>query len=151
MNNEIKLKGDVSIQVIRNNEEIYNQYIPNNIMTVGLSTIVGLVGSGLTTPNKFEWMSIGLGSSTLSGNQVQLGSEAYKIAGSVYQVTTTNTNDTLSFSGLYLIDATKTINEAGIFNGSGVNIGSMLARTCFASTAAISGDALYLNWNIKFS
>ena len=147
MNDNIGLIGRLKIVKVspNGNDQIETT---NTIVTVGKSTIAGLILSG-TNPNMYEWMALGLGSSTITAGDTVLGSEAYKIqADNLSQTTTTVTNDTATFIGSFGIDDTKTINEAGLFNGSGLDVGSMLSRTTFANIVATSGDSVNVTWDV---
>jgi hypothetical protein len=148
MDESIGIKGCLKLENITTGQVVK---VPNTIMNIGFSTISALAGSGITTPNKFGWMALGIGSSTVAATDTTLGSQYLKIVTANSQTTTTVTNDTLTMIGSFTVDATKTINEAGLFNASGLNTGSMLARTCFANILAISGDNVNATWAIKFS
>jgi hypothetical protein len=73
--------------------------------------------------------------------------------GSIIGSTTTTsvTNDTAQWIGSFGITDSKTVNEAGIFNKSGLNTGSMLARTTFTGIACSSGDTLRATWRVQVS
>ena len=144
----MKLKGAFIIVNTTTGQEVA---VPNTTLNVGFSTISALAGSGITAPNKFSHIAVGLGSSTVAVTDTILGSEYLRAASTQSQTTTTVTNDTLTMIGSFSIDATKTINEAGIFNHATLNTGSMLARTCFADISAISGDSINATWAVKFS
>jgi len=144
----MKLKGAFVI-VNTNTGQIVE--VPNTTMNVGFSTISALAGSGITIPDRFSHTALGLGSSTVTAADTTLGSEAYRVATTQSQITTTVTDDTLQMVGSFAIDATKTINEAGVFNHATLDTGSMLARTCFADVNCTSGDSINTTWTVKFS
>jgi len=148
MEEGIGLKGCLKLENITTGQVVE---VPNTIMNVGFSTVSALAGSGITAPNKFGWMALGIGSTTVAATQTTLGSQYLKIVTANSQTTTTVTDDTLTMIGSFTVDATKTINEAGLFNASGLNTGSMLARTCFADISAISGDSINATWKVQVS
>jgi|GEM_PF-3681392 len=149
MKNKLGLKGKFRIENITTGQ-IVNQ--TNSIHNVGFSSTTAFLGSGIPNPNSFSYISLGVGSSAINTADTTLGSEYLKqSADSIAQTTTTVSNDTLTFEGNFIADAAKTINEAGIFNASGTNTGSMLARTGFADIVAASGDKINVTYSIQVS
>lgn len=146
------LNGHVVITHNRGDECLGVYGNPNMVVTLGkFASARGMVSGGYAAINPAGWMSIGLGSDTIVTGDTTLGSEylRYETTGST--TTTTTTNDTAWWIGSFGIDATKTVNEAGIFNASGLDLGSMFARTAFADIAAISGDQINIDWRITGS
>ncbi len=151
MKENIGMKGRFRIENTRTGEV---REIDNTIVTLGKSMMAGLVLSDLDVGSAYDWMSIGIGSETITPGHTVLGSEYLKLGiGDITgtRTTTTVTNDTATFVGSFGIDATKTINEAGLFNQSGLDTGSMMAITNFAGIAAGSADTLNATWDIKFA
>jgi hypothetical protein len=146
----IKIKGTLDIEHVSNGNVMkYN--VPNTILDVGKSQIAGLIVSDLNVGSRFDWMSIGLGSSTISGNQLVLGSEYIRVATAGSTTTGSSTNNTAQFIGSFGIGSDgKTINEAAIFNSSASNAGSILSRTTFANIVASSGDQINIAWKVAF-
>jgi len=151
MKDNSEMKGRFKIENITTGEV---RETPNTIVSLGKSMMAGLVAADINVGSAFDWIALGIGSSTITANDILLGSEYIKYGlGSVTgtRTTTTVTNDTATFIGSFGIDATKIINEAGLFNQSGLDTGSMMARTTFTDISAGSGDKLNTTWNITFS
>ncbi len=123
----------------------------NTIVNVGKSMMAGLSLNDIDAGSAFDWLAIGTGSDTIVSSDVVLGAEYLKIPASGEQTTTTVTDDTATLSGTFNINASKILNEIGIFNKSGLNLGSMLARSTFADLTVESNDAVTAIYNITFS
>jgi hypothetical protein len=126
----------------------------NTVVTIGKSQIAGHLVADLNVGSAVDWMAVGIGSSTIAASNTTLGSEYLKIGLSNIignRVTTTVTNDTAQWIGSFTIDATKIVNEAGLFNASGLNTGSMYARTCFTDINTVSGDYILADWRIQIT
>ena len=158
MQENIGMKGRFRIEKISPDGNIEIRENPNTVVTIGKAMMANLLVDDLVyqtaTGSRYDWMAIGIGSRTIGEAGSLLGSEYLKyglgsITGST--TTTTTTNDTALFIGSFGIDATKTINEAGLFNKSGLNLGSVLAMTTFTVLNVISGDRVNATWNIQFS
>lgn len=153
----INVRGKVHIDKVTVDGRVESYNIPNTIVTVGKAMLANLIVADIattTTGSKYDWMAIGLGSSTIVAGNTVLGSEYMKVGiGSVTgsTTTTTTTNDTARFIGSFTMDATKSVNEAGLFNQSGLNLGSMLARTTFTNINVVSGDRINATWDIIFA
>lgn len=153
MEENLRIKGRFRIENTTTGEV---REVDNTVVTLGKSMIAGKIQSGdtLDVGSGFGWMSLGLGSETITAGHTILGSEYLKYGlGSIAEsrTTTTVTNDTATWIGSFGITATKTINEAGLFNASGLDTGSMLAITNFADIVAGSEDRVNTTWNIKFA
>ena len=154
MYENIGVRGFVNLKLMRDGRVVYEVDDHNTILTMGKAEIARGLVADISTGSKVDWMALGLGSSTISATDLTLGSEYLRyglgsITGST--ITTTTTNDTAQWIGSFTIDATKTINEAGLFNASGLNSGSMIARTCFTDIVAGSQDTILATWRIQFS
>jgi hypothetical protein len=155
MIDNISAEGKIELKQVRNKKTIKHIQYPNTVVTLGKESIARRVVSGAyANIEPFNWLSLGIGSNTITAGDTTLGSEYLKyglgnITGSTY--TTTTTNDTAWWIGSFGIDTSKTINEAGIFNASGLDTGNMLSRTCFADVATVSGDTVILDWKVKFA
>lgn len=154
MTEQINITGKFRIENTTTGQIVENL---NTIMRVGFAQITNLIIADLVADgigSSYDVMAIGIGSSTIVNTETVLGSEYLRIVlGSVTGSTTTTTltNDTARFIGSFGTDTTKTINEAGLFNQSGIDLGSMLARTTFAGITAISGDRINIQWDIAFA
>jgi len=142
------LRGNLSINHMRAGERINSVDIPNTIMNVGKSVVSAFIGSDITGGVAFDYMSIGTSGVAAAATQTTLGSEQLKVGTAASQTTTTTTNDTATFIGSFGISGTHAIVEAGIFNATGADTGSMLARTTFTALNVISGDAINATWDV---
>lgn len=148
MNEQIGLKGILTLDHVRNGKLIENVSIPNTIMNVGKSVVSSFIGSDITPGVAFDFMSIGTSGLAAVATQTTLGSEQVKVSTTASQVTTTTTNDTAQFIGSFSISGTHSIVEAGIFNAAAADTGSMLARTTFSSISVVSGDSINASWDV---
>lgn len=145
MEEGMSLKGFFELKNLTTGE---TRQVPNTIVTVGKSTVASFIAADVSSGSAFDWMAIGVGSSTIAAGDTVLGSEAYRINTVGSQITTTVTNDTARFTGSFVIDESKSINEAGMFNMSGLDTGSMLSRTTFATLSVGSEDVIQGTWDI---
>lgn len=148
----IKINGKLNIDKVSNNK-VENFKVPNTVVTLGKEQIaIRIVSGTYALPDPYRWMSIGTGSDTIVASDTTLGTEVQRIPSDLGSTTTTSTtNDTSRWIGSFGIIATNTINEAGLFNASGVDLGSMLSRTTFADISVISGDWINVTWDLAFS
>jgi hypothetical protein len=154
MIDKTNIKGGIDLIHTRNGIIVSEIHNPNTVLTIGKSQIAAHMVSDLDVGSSIDWMAIGLGSSTITAGDTTLGSEYMKLGNGDLTGSTTTTitaNDTAFFIGSFVIDATKIINEAGLFNASGLNTGSMYARTCFTDISCVSGDSVNINWKEAFA
>jgi hypothetical protein len=154
MNEKINVKGNLELRQFRNGEIIDSRNIHNTILTIGKSQIAGHLIADMNVGSRVDWMALGIGSDTILPGDTVLGSQYLKYGlGSItgQRMTTTTANDTAQWIGSFGIDTTKGLNEAGLFNASGLDTGSMYARTCFATINVGSGDIILADWRIAFS
>lgn len=143
MNDNLNVKGDLIIQVIRDGKVIEERKETNVITTVGKNLIATLVsGSGTA----FSHMAIGTDSTTEAAGDTALGVEA----GRVTLTSKSVTSGTIAYIGDFPAGTgTGSIVEAGIFNAS--SGGTMLNRTTFSAVTKTASDALKITWNVTFS
>lgn len=154
MKDNLKLTGRVRIEHKSPRFETVIETL-NTVVTLGKGQMAKAIVSGAyASADPFGWMSIGIGSDTILASDTLLGSEYLRFGpGSVIGSTTTTstTNDTSRWIGSFGIDDTKVVNEAGLFNQSGLDLGSMLSRVNFADKSAVSGDQINVTWDIDLS
>ena len=151
MADSIKVKGRLKIDHVSEGN-VNSYYIPNTLVTVGKSLIAqSIVSGGYARIDGIRYMSIGTGSSVITAADTTLGTEYLRDSTTGSTTTTSTLNDTARWIGSFAIDGTNTVNEAGLFNASGVDLGTMLSRTTFADIAAISGDQINVSWAVDFS
>lgn len=145
---KIGLSGRLNVDHIRNGQLVNNVHIPNTIMNVGKSVISSFIGSDITNGVAFDFIGIGTSGIAAAATQTTLGSERQRVGTTSANATTTTTNDTARFIGSFGISGTAAIVEAGIFNNSAFDTGSMLARTTFTAINVVSGDAINATWDV---
>lgn len=101
-------------------------------------------GLGGTVPQYGAW---GTGAGTTAHGDTTLftedsgGSPAYaRVAATITRITTTLTNDTISFVYTITANASKTITNAGLFDAA--TSGNLFLKTDFTGLALSSGDSL---------
>ena len=155
MEEKMKLKGKLNIDVAHADGTLTSVHNNNTVVTLGMFQAARSIVSGAyAAPDPVSWMAIGLGSSTVAAGDTVLGSEYLRLGNAdlVGSTTTTSTtNDTSRFIGSFGILDTKTVNEAGLFNKSGLDLGSMMSRTGFTDIVVVSGDTIRATWDIAFS
>ena len=151
MADSIKARGILNIDHITKGE-VNSYYVPNTVVTLGKALIAKAIVSGTyASADPIRYMAIGTGSSTIAAADTTLDTEYLRFTTTGSTTTTSTTNDTSRWIGSFAVDATQTVNEAGLFNASGVDLGSMLSRTTFADISAISGDQINITWKVDFS
>ena len=150
----IKVKGILILEQLRDGQLVDSRYVDNTVLTIGKSQFAGHTVADVNCGSAVDWIALGIGSATITAADATLGSEYLKIGvGSVTgdRTTTTVTNDTARFIGSFHIDATKAVNEAGLFNMSGLDTGSMYCRTCFADLNVAAEDQINATWTLAFA
>lgn len=143
MNESMKVKGDLVIELIREGQVVDKREVTNVITTNGVNLIATLVsGSGTA----FSDMAIGTDSTSESASDQTLGAEVGRVT-----LTSKNVSSaTISYVGDFPAGTgTGSITEAGIFNAS--SNGTMLNRTTFSAVNKTASDALKITWNVSFS
>lgn len=144
----IKLRGVFTLENLSTGEF---RRVDNTIHNAGFALITSLIGSGLTTGSRFSHIALGTGSSTINSSNTTLGTEAMRSGAYLSQQTTSVANDTLRMIGSFTGDVTETINEAGIFNSSTANVGSMLSRVVFAGVPIVATDSVNVTYNVSLA
>jgi hypothetical protein len=143
MNESMKIKGDVLIQVIDPQGNVKQEiFTPNTIVTAGKNLVATLVsGSGTA----FSHMAIGTDNTAVVVGDTTLGSETGRVT-----LTSKNvTNNAIAYVGDFPAGTgTGTIVEAGIFNAS--SGGTMLNRATFSAITKSASDALKITWTVTF-
>ena len=121
------------------------------ITNAGLAIVSGLIGA-TGSEVAFTYLELGTGTTAFAASQTALvtaitDSGLARAAATVSQETTTQTDDTLQLTKQWTASGSKTVAEAGIFNGS--SGGTMLARTKLTSARALtSGDTYTYTYQI---
>ena len=124
------------------------------ITNAGLAVVSGLVvDTGSETA--FTYLELGTGTTTFAATQTALvtpitDSGLARASATASQETTTATDDTSQLTYQWTASGSKTVAEAGIFNGS--SGGTMLARTKLSSARALtSGDTYTYTYQIIYA
>ena len=147
MDENLKITGTLSVKHYNEaNILVHSQEIPNLVVTSGKSHIASRINSDSGT--KMSHMAIGGDSTTPVAGDTTLGGEMGRVAFSSVTVAANTLTYGATFPGG---TATGTVNEAGIFNNSGNNSGTMLCRTVFADVNKGASDAVVIAWNVSVS
>ena len=146
INENLKLKGDVSIVLKDKNGKVKEERsIKNLIVTAGL----GFIASRMAGTGDAVMSHMGLGSGTTAAAAGQ--TDLVSILGSreALDSSTVVSNTVAYVSSFEAGDATGAITEAGIFNAS--SSGSMLCRTVFDVVNKAADDTLSVTWTITLT
>jgi len=153
MNEGIKLRGLIKIDLIRDGKLIDTREIKNTITTAGLAEVANLCGN-VASPAYFTYLALGLGTVAASSANTTLGSEILdsgleRASATVSRVTTTATNDTLQLLKEWTASGVKAVTECGAFNDA--TTGEMLGRQVFAAINTVSGDTVQVTYKFIFA
>ena len=151
MNENIKMKGYITLEHIRDGKVIEHKEIPNLIVTAGKNEMAKLlVNSG--SPSAFSYIALGSDDGStlaLAVGNTQLGTEL-SASGSGRASASLSTDGAVSkLEHTWTFSGAITVNESGIFNDS--SSGVMLARQIIGSFTFANADQLKLTWEITFS
>jgi hypothetical protein len=143
MKDQVGIKGELVIQLIRDGKVVDERKVKNTITTAGVNLVATLVsGSGTA----FSHMAIGTGTTSATTSDTTLETEA----GRVTLTSKAVTSGTIAYVGDFPAGTgTGSITEAGILNAS--SLGTMLNRTTFSAVNKTASDALKITWNVTFS
>lgn len=136
------LKGNFKIVKISPDGTREVREFPNVVTNDGKKTLAGLIPIDVSAGSRFDYLAIGIGSTTPSATQTALVSEVY---GRIDAVGTA-TGSQASFNGSFAITGAVDVTEYAVFNSS--TNGSMLCRGSAAVTSAVSGDFVEVTYNI---
>ena len=124
------------------------------ITNASLAEFSGLAGD-TGSKTAFTYLATGTGTTAESAAHTALVTEITdsgleRAAGTVSQVTTTQTNDTLQVVKAWTVTGTKTISEVAMLNAS--SSGTMALRELLSPTkAVVSGDSYTLTVKLVFA
>lgn len=142
VNDLLKVKGDVKIQVFDQNKNLRdNREVKNLVVATGKDYIAQRMTANTTT--LMSHMAVGSGNVAPITSDTTLNTETDRI---VLDSTNVTSNVVTYVTTFPAGNATGTIAEAGIFNaGSG---GTMLCRTNFNEVNKGASDVIVITWNI---
>ncbi len=142
MNESMKIKGKLKIELIRDDKVVETLSVDNIIVTAGKGLVAQLV-SGVGT--SFTHMAIGSTSTAEAITDTALGAEL----GRVLLTGKTVAANVISFVGDFPAGTgTGTIVEGGILNAA--SGGVMLNRATFSAVSKTASDALKITWDVTF-
>ena len=149
------LRGDVNFRLYDAQGKLKLERDDHNlVVTAGLGHITSrLIGASQAV---MGWMEVGTSATAAAAADTALiaavASSRVAISGSAgTQVTTTLTNDTVQFVGVFpAATGTGALVEAGVFNIVTTG-GTMLCRTVFSVINKGAGDSLTITWKVKFA
>lgn len=142
VNDLLKVKGDVKIQVFDQNKNLKdNREVKNLVVATGKDYIAQRMTANTTTI--MSHMAVGSGNVTPTTADTTLDTETDRI---ILDSTNVTSNVITYVTTFPAGNATGTIAEAGIFNaGAG---GTMLCRTNFNEVNKGAADVIVITWNI---
>lgn len=146
MGEKTNLKGTFHVAVLgEDGSEKFHISSPNTIMNAGKKVVSGLILSDVGE-DAFDYLAIGTSATAPDATQSALIAEAYRVAGTGSQETTTVTDDTARLTTSIAITSSISVQEAGVFNSS--STGDMLARSTFSAVAVNNGDTVNLGYDV---
>jgi len=148
MHDTCKMGGVFNLKVYDGDVLKQEIEVHNKMTNASLAVISGLVGN-TGSQTAFGWLAVGTSSTAVSASHTALqaetvGSGLSRAAATVSRTTTTQTNDTLSFTKTFTVTGTVAIEEVGIFNAS--STGTMLARALSGTVSVINGNSLVVTY-----
>jgi hypothetical protein len=146
LNEGLKATGEVFIDVIRNGAIVEQQHIPNLVVTTGKNFIATRMTG--TSQGVMSHMAIGSNSTAVVAGDTTLGTEL----GRVSLGSSTASGSTITYTATFPGGTgTGNVVEAGIFNASGANAGTMLCRTVFPVVSKQAADTIAVTWVVTIS
>jgi len=157
INELFTMKGELEIILLGPSQNVKQHiYIPNLIVTAGKNVMANYLAKGTTINNAMSHMGLGTGSTAPAA--ANTGLEAEITSGSVASTrkafsTTSSSNNVASFQAIFAPGegTNAALREAGLFNSSAINSGTMLCRTVFGAVAKEAADTLTINWNVTIN
>jgi hypothetical protein len=143
VNDSFKIKGDVKICVLDQNNNLKDEReIKNLVVATGKSYIAQRMTANTT--NIMSHMGVGSGNVAPTTSDTVLNTETDRI---VFDTNPSVTSNVITYVTTFPAgNATGTIAEAGIFNA--VSGGTMLCRTNFNEINKGASDVIVITWNI---
>ena len=154
VNEKAGLRGWARWEHIRDGQVIDVREVSNVIVNTGKAEVAFLASAGVTgTHYTYQYIAIGLGSTTAVTTDTALGSEittsgGARATGTVTSTQTTVANDTLSIAKTFtfVTSGTFAVTESGVFNST--TGGPMLCRQTFAVINVTQSDTLAVTWKV---
>lgn len=146
LNEQLKVKGEVFIDIIRDGQTVEQRHIPNLIVTVGKNFIASRMTG--TAKSVMSHMAVGSNSTAAVAGDTTLGTELGRVSLGSATASGSTITYTATFPGG---TGTGQVVEAGIFNASGANSGDMLCRTVFPVVNKQVADTIAVTWVVTIS
>jgi len=148
----LTLQGKFIIRHYRNGKLIDEEEITNTITNAGKAKVAGLINE--VTSGGFKWIALGDSSTAATANDTALASEITgsglgRAQATCSRVTTDVSNDTAQLVHTFVATGTVSVKEAGIFDTSTANAGTMLARQTFTAKNLEANDSLEVTYKVK--
>jgi len=142
----LKAQGELTVSLFDRDGNLKSiSKHPNLVVTVGKNYIASRMAG--TSETVMSHMAIGTGTTTPAAGQTTLTTEIGRSSSSFTSSTNTVTATSTFAAGV----GTGAITEAGIFNASGTDAGTMLCRTTFPVVNKASGDSIAITWVVTVS
>jgi len=152
---KINLKGFARLRCLNidGTEKWDTGFMRNTITDVGLGVVSGLIG-GVGSETEFTYIAVGTSSAAEDAGHTALTGEIAdsglsRVAATVTQETTTETDDTLQLYKEFTVTGSKTVEEIGVFNAA--SSGDMLGRKLTTSKAVANGEKLQATYQFIIS
>lgn len=140
----LKIKGNLTIDVYDENNQVKDQRKVNNlVVAVGKNYIANRMTSNSAVI--MSHMSVGGDNTAPTTSDTLLASEMAKVA---LDSTTLSSNTVIYTATFPAGTGTGALKEAGIFNDASANTGTMLCRTRFDVVNKAAGDTIVITWNV---
>lgn len=147
MNENLKATGQVSVEIFDTSGSLKEKiHIPNLVVQVGRNYIAERMAN--TDDAVMSHMSTGTDNTTPASGDTTLGAENGKVA---LDSTVVNANVVTYTATFAPGTSTGALVEAGIFNASGSDTGTMLCRTTFDVVNKAAADTMIITWAITIS
>jgi len=144
MNENLKLKGHITIKRYHNDELVEVKEFPNLVVNAGKSEVAKLISGLSTTP--FKYIAIGTGTTAETASDTALQTEVQRAEATVSSGTTNVSGDTAVFDADFTFSSATAVTEYGLFNAS--TGGTMLSRKVKSALNLDSGDSVHITWKI---
>lgn len=144
INEQIKLKGDLEVLVIDENNNIKDKReVKNLVVNTGKNYIAARMQANTTSI--LSHMAVGGGNTAATVSDSLLQAEMARVA----LDSTTRNNNVLTYVTTFPAGTgTGALTEAGIFNAATANTGTMLCRTVFSVVNKGASDVVIITWNV---
>lgn len=138
----LKVSGNLAIKLYDETGAIKEEKtIPNLVVTTGKNWIASRMNSA--TQSVMSHMSVGTGTTNPAAGDTKLENEIAKVA----LTSAIASSNTITYTANFGAGTgTGALTEAGIFNASGANTGTMLCRTEFGVVTKGELDTLAISW-----